>query len=1100
VTTPSVDTSVSADGGVIDRAAAIPNADVLLAVAAQVTLRPDAVALVCEGRQLTYGQLARRAATVARRLRAVGVGRGEPVGVHLERSPDHVAALLGILQAGAAYLPLDPEAPSERTAYILDDAAAPVVLAHESLRSRLHSDAATVMVVDDIDTDEGAGDGRPIDPDEPTDPDRTADPDQLAYVLYTSGSTGRPKGVMVERGPLSHHCRVVIDAYGLGPDDRVLQFSQYSADASLEQILPTLAVGGCLVQRGREIWSATELLDHLRLQKVTVANFSPAYWHHAVRQWQQSGADVSGLALRLVILGGERVLPASVERWRALGLGDVRLLNAYGPTEAIVTATIGEAGEEVDRITIGRPLGGRRLHVLDARGEPVAPGVTGELFIGGPLLARGYLGRPDLTAERFVADPFGPAGDRLYRTGDLVYCLPDGRLDYVGRLDDQVKIRGFRIELGEVEAALSAHPEVTEAVVTAPGEDGERRLVAYVVAPSSLTESDLRRFLETRLPRHMQPAAVVHMEAMPRLATGKPDRRRLPEPPRPDTMPPEPPRTEAERRLAALWEALLDRSVGRTDNFFYVGGHSLLAAQLVTAIEHDFGIRVPLSTLFEHPTVADLAAVLEQEASWPRPPVRVVALQPDGERRPLFFLHGDWTGGAFYCFALARAAGRQQPFYVLEPYVFDPSEPVPSVEDMAAAHLRAVRQVQPDGPYRLGGFCNGGLLAHEMARQLDEAGEVVEFLGLVNPTEPAQGNVLRAMADGIGRLMGIDERLRVEFYLRLRHALRHIYRRLHPGATRVEDFDQLLAIEPLLARALPPRAALFRDYVGVFSWAAPRYSTGISSGPATFFWAADEPGIADSWRSVTDNMAPADVEAHPVPGTHMSCVTAGIDALSGALADALGRLDGMASATAYVRRHGGDGVRFRLRTLRGRDIGRVVSLERQGFPDDPWTTATAGGRVARSRLVRHPRRARWIARGLRVTRIMDLLTLARLVSLVVFGRPAGLHYVVAEVDGTMVGYACGVARRGETADLQMMAVRPGLQGRGIGRALVEELLARSWARGCPDAMLSVRADKTGTRGLYERMGFTVTGVRPGYYQPSGTDAIEMVMPSPTSSS
>ena len=334
---------------------------------------------------------------------------------------------------------------------------------------------------------------------------------------------------MVERGALAAHSRAMIKEYGLGPQDRVLQFSQYSADASLEQILPTLAAGGRLVMRGPEIWSPRQLLDELKRHQVTVMNLSPAYWQQAVREWARAPQELAGTRLRLVILGGERLGAQAVQQWRELGLQGVRLLNAYGPTEATITATLGEAGEEQEPITIGRPLAGRSVYILDRGGRPVPVGVAGRAAhrraAAGPGIPEPAGADEGALRARPLRAP--QPGGRLYRTGDLARYLADGRIDYVGRKDDQVKIRGYRIELGEVEAALAQHPAVEEAVVVAREASGDKELVAYVVARTAepLQEEELRRHLEGKLPRYMQPAAIAQLEKLPRLATGKPDRR-----------------------------------------------------------------------------------------------------------------------------------------------------------------------------------------------------------------------------------------------------------------------------------------------------------------------------------------------------------------------------------------------------------------------------------------------------------------------------------------------------------------------------------------------------------------------------------------------
>ena len=857
-------------------------------IAGQAKTRPQAVAVVCAGEQLTYRQLNARANQLARYLQSQGAAAEAAVGVCLERSLDQVIALVAILKAGGVYVPLDPEAPAERIRYVLQDTQMPLVLTRRALQRKVSGTGAQVV---SLDRDWGL-----IDQQDGAELVRQPGPRQLAYVIYTSGSTGQPKGVMVERAVLTAHCRAMLSEYGLGPRERVLQFSQYSFDASLEQILPTLAAGARLIMRGTEIWSPRQLLEEVRSHQVTVMNLPPAYWQQALAEWARAPQELAGTQLRLVIVGGDRLGARGVQQWHDLGLQGVRLLNAYGPTEAAITATLGAVGPDHERITIGRPLPGRRVYILDRGGRPVPAGVVGELHIGGELLARGYLNQPELTGQRFVRDPAARRGGRLYRTGDLARYLADGRIEYVGREDQQVKIRGYRIELGEVEAVLAQHPQVQEAVVVAADTGGGKELVAYVTGRTAEPlEEQLRSYLQDKLPGYMRPAVIEQLESLPRLATGKPDRRRLPEVERGKRSGKAEyvaPRLLLQQQLVRIWEELLEpRPIGIRDNFFDLGGHSLLAAQLVGRIEQAHGKRLALSELFASPTVEQLAEALQEEEGAGEGRTGALPVQAGGSRRPFFFLHGDWTGGAFYCFALARACGPEQPFYVLEPYTFSEHEGAPTLEAIAKAHVEAMRGVQPHGPYRLGGFCNGGLLAYEMARQLERKGEQVEFLGLVNPSEPNQTTALRQVCERVSRLVRPGGKRQADLYLRVRHAQRHVYRLLRPGGSRVRDFAKLLAIEPRLKAMFPPREALYRDYVGVFNWAAGAYKTGVFGGKTTYYWAREEPGIAQSWQPVIRCTSPARSEEHEVAGALMSSVTDHVQEIAETLSECLTRTE-----------------------------------------------------------------------------------------------------------------------------------------------------------------------------------------------------------------
>ncbi len=591
---------------------------------AQAERTPHAVALVCGGRTMTYAELRHRSDALARYLRARGVGPEVRVGVCVERSPETVVALLGILGAGGAYVPFDTAHPRDRLGYLVEDSGIALLLTQERLFAGLPGSATADVVF--LDADWARIEAEPADV-----PGVAVLPGNAAYVIYTSGSTGKPKGVVVPHSALSGYTAVARDAYGIGPHDRVLQFASVAFDASAEEIWPALASGARLVLRTDEMLdSAAAFLDACREWGITVLDLPTAYWHELVAELSECApGDRPPLpeSLRLAIIGGERALPERLRAWRDCSGERIRLVNTYGPTEATVVATLcdvsstaGEDEASPRHVPIGRPLPGVRAYVLDPRGEPTGIGIPGELYIGGSGVARGYLDRPGLTAERFLPEPFGAEpGARAYRTGDRVRWLPDGTLEFMGRVDHQVKIRGFRVELGEVEAALNRCPGVEEAVVVTREEArGETRLVAYVVpaAAGEVAAAELRSALREELPGYMLPAAFVPMEALPLTRNGKVDRRALPAPearrseggPRGAL-----PRNDVEGTIAAAWRDVLGvEEVGLDDNFFDLGGHSLLLVRLRSRLAGRFSREASVVVLFRYPTVRSLAGYLAQ--------------------------------------------------------------------------------------------------------------------------------------------------------------------------------------------------------------------------------------------------------------------------------------------------------------------------------------------------------------------------------------------------------------------------------------------------------------------------------------------------------
>jgi len=725
----SSNTHVTRPGG--DTALAGGSESVVTLFERQADRNPGAPAIVWSGALSTYRELDLRANRVAGLLGARGLGADDPVAVCARRTPDLVAGLLGVLKAGTPYVPLDPAYPRDRITHMLSDSRASVLLAEPGVLEDLPPFGGERIPLDFASGPLAAtGDARPG--------VRPA-PETLAYVIYTSGSTGKPKGVAVTHGNLTAFLDWVSRAFTPGELSAVLASTSVCFDLSVFELFGPLSLGGCVVLAD----NALALGSLSPAVGVTLVNTVPSAMAELTR------ASSLPPTVRTVNLAGEALARAVAERVHAQPSVEV-LWNLYGPTEATVYATAGRVAQgEGGAPTIGRPIANTRVHLVDARFHPVPDGAEGELLIGGSGLARGYLGRPDLTAERFVPDPFGPPGGRLYRTGDLARQRPDGEIEFLGRSDHQVKIRGFRIELGEVEESLRGHPGVREAVVVATGDpSGEDRTLAAYIAPvpgAAPRVAELRNFLKRTLPEHMVPSLFVTLEKLPRTLNGKVDRAALPAPSqaRPELSSSYvSARNGPERTLVKLWEDLLKIApIGVEDDFFELGGHSLQAARLFAQIERAFRRDLPPTILFHAATIAELARLLlpkPRKGRW----TSLVPIQPQGTQRPLFGIHGG-AGTILIFHKLARCLGMDQPFYGLQAQgIYGGATPHTRIEEMAAHYVREIQSVQPRGPYDLLGFCAGGLVAFEMARQLLAAGEEIGLLAGINASGP--GSVSRA--------------------------------------------------------------------------------------------------------------------------------------------------------------------------------------------------------------------------------------------------------------------------------------------------------------------------------------------------------------------
>ena len=862
--------------------------------AAQAVRTPHKVAVSCQGRELTYQELDERSTQLANYLHTKGIARGEFVAILVERSVEMVIALLGVLKAGAAYLPLDPVYPPERISFMLQDSAVPLVLTQSSLLSALPETSAEVLSLDrdweavaSCSAEKGELVVAPVD---------------LAYIIYTSGSTGQPKGVLIEHRALVNFLWSMKHEPGLTESDVLVAVTTLSFDiAGLELYLP-LIVGGRLEIAPREaVVDASALSELLLTSRATVMQATPATWRMLV----DSGKSIPRLK---ALCGGEaltrelahQILERSTELW-----------NMYGPTETTIWSSVHRVmpGGQSPVVELGRPIGNTQFYLLDEQKQLVPAGVAGELYIAGDGVARGYHNRPELTNEKFVPDPFAQdASALMYRTGDRVRRSSTGSLHYLERVDYQVKIRGYRIEIGDVEAALTKHENVKQAVVLARDDDrpGEKRLVAYLVGKHEAVANgnghnrqdklshatangenghrdavafalpspgEWRIFLKEFLPDYMVPARFVVLDELPLTPNGKIDRKRLPLPADTEISGDDflAPRDSLELQLTKIWEKVLGHQpISIRDNFFDLGGHSLMAVRLFMQIEQVFERSLPLAVLFQAPTIEQLATVL-REQGWSSSWSSLVPLRAVGSAPPFFCVHSLGANLVSYQ-SLAARMNTDQPFYGLQPAGLDGKEESHTrVEEMAAHYLKEIRALQPEGPYFLGGVCLGGTIAFEMAQQLKQAGEEVALLALIDSYRPGRIDYmpkihwqgLPLLADyHLGNMLLRDSGQQVG-YLRerarnLSARIRRVLRRDHSDTknSEVGSFERNL-----------------RRVYEANSQAELYYKPTVYQGKITLLWSSET-----TTRSYLDRrlhwseLAAGGLEVHAIPGDHMSMI------------------------------------------------------------------------------------------------------------------------------------------------------------------------------------------------------------------------------------
>jgi amino acid adenylation domain-containing protein len=816
----------------------------------QVEKTPDAIALVFEKQQLTYQQLNQEANQLAHYLQSLGVGPDVIIGLCVERSIDMVVGLLGILKAGGAYLPLDPSYPQERLAFMLEDAQASLVLSESSVASVLSSSSARVLLLLDELQPVLAALSKQT-------PICTANPRSLAYVIYTSGSTGMPKGVMVEHSNAIALLTWAINHFDATHLQAVLASTSICFDLSVFELFAPLSGGGCVLL----VSDALALLQKQLSLRPSLLNTVPS----AAAALLSTGQLPE--SVKVINLAGEALSPALVGQLYQLPAVE-QVHNLYGPSEDTTYSSWALMAQEADYCPIGAPIANTQMYVLDEQMQPVPIGVVGELYIGGAGVARGYLNQPELTAEKFIPNSFNDG--RLYKTGDLGRWRADGNIEYLGRMDHQVKLRGFRIELGEIESVLCEHPTVQQAVVLTRGESADnKQLVAHVVPIEGETMSlePLREYLKSKLPEYMVPALFVELEALPLTVNGKIDRKALSALEGLElstTVQYVPPQTPAQELMVQVWsEVLKQKQIGIHDNFFDLGGHSLLATQLISHVRDVFKVELPLRALFEQPTIAGLSAFLEQPAS-DIDASPLIRIRPQGSLQPLFCIHP--LGGAVGHYTLLTPhLHPQQPLYALQAVGLEQNQKAHSqIEEMASAYITALQQVQPEGPYQLAGWSFGGLVAFEMAQQLQAQQQEVGALLLLDTAAPASLHIPEQQEDAVLLAdmleMGV---LPIETVQRW-------------GASPIEGPLEQLLEKAMQADLLPPdfdlsQAERFLQVARSNLQAARHYVPTPYQGQITIIQAAKTPPIvrSESLRA-WEELATAGVDGCCIQGDHYS--------------------------------------------------------------------------------------------------------------------------------------------------------------------------------------------------------------------------------------
>jgi amino acid adenylation domain-containing protein len=698
----------------------------------QVRLNPDNVAIIFGDETVTYLELDQRANQIANYLLELGVGHENLVAIFLDRSPDMIASFLGVLKAGAAYIPFDLTYPRDRIEYMLKDSCATFIITSDKLSNQLPFTDGNIIKIDKLNDQIFK---------QPNNILQQSNAESLAYVMYTSGSTGKPKGVEVLNRGIVRLVKNNINYANLGPDQVILNRASVAFDVSAFEIYGSLLNGGRLVLMNSHKPTFEEIAKNIKQHGVTILRVGPDLLNVLLEDYCTYLKGV-----QQVFCGGE-ILPVWLANKFLSKLPDSQLINSYGPTENAVNATcypVNNISPNMSSIPIGRPISNDRIYILDKYLKPVPMGVIGELCIAGDGVARGYLNRKDLTKEKFPEAHFEVTTEsKLYRTGDLVRYLSDGNIEFIGRVDDQVKIRGVRIELGEVETVVGMFKGVRQSVAgTVIGKSGMNELVSYIVMDKGhrLDKQEIRSYVREKLPEHMIPTFFVELTEIPTTPVGKIDRKRLPIP---DIVANDgnivSPRNEIEEKLVVIWEKLLNvHPIGVTDHYSELGGNSLLAMRMFSEIKRMFNKSLPVSIIFQKDTIEDLAKLISNKTETDES-TSLVAIQPNGTKLPIYCIHGG--GGEVLIYGdLAKEIGNDQPLYGLR-YTKISDEDQQLVEVLAEKYIKEIREKQPTGPYSLLGFCLGGAIAYEMAYQLQNNGHEVSLLTILNFKNPRKQSI-----------------------------------------------------------------------------------------------------------------------------------------------------------------------------------------------------------------------------------------------------------------------------------------------------------------------------------------------------------------------